>query len=813
MPTIEWPPPRGPRRRARTLALAALAVLFLGGGTAASYYVDALWFGSLGFSEVFWTRLTTRVGVFAGFAALTFVILYGAYLALKPPQLARLAGGTIIISGQPVRLPVGPVIQTIAVGAAAVIAIGMGLGLSAQWATFALYWVGQPEALGAAAEAAAQTDPIFGRPLAFYFFTLPAWRLLAGWLTTLSIVVGLAAIFFTVIAGGARVFEARRGSIDRLPLGGVSAALAALLLMFAFQVYLARFDRILADHRIFTGITYTDANITIRGLLLVSAALAAGAVVALVNAVRGARVLWLAAAVAPAVVVYLVTSIAGWYVTTFIVRPNELTRERPFIAHNIELTRRAYGLHRIEQVDFDVSAGPEALGADNSQESLDNVRLWDWRALQDTLRQIQMLRTYYDFADVDIDRYEIDGSIRQVMLAVRELNAERLPESSRTWVNQKLVYTHGYGLTMNTANGFTREGLPQLVIKDMPIQSTIPGLAVSRPEIYFGELTNTDVYVRTRQQEFNYPEGDTNTVTTYEGDGGIELGGRFRRLAIALDRGDITTLPFSNDVHAGSRLLMRRNIRDRVEAIAPFLLYDTDPYIVIGDGGRLFWMIDAFTVSDAYPYSRHYRLDRTRLNYIRNSVKVVIDAYDGTVAFYVFDAEDPVLAAHRAIFPVLFRDASAMPETLRKHVRYPELLIEVQASVYGPYHMGDPAVFYNREDLWSVATEVSSDGQRGQVPQPMEPNFVLMRLPGEDQIEFVEVLPFTPANRNNLIGWIAGRSDDPHYGKALVYHFRPRASSRGRCRSRRVSTRIRRFRRSSRCGVSRDRTCAAAACW
>jgi uncharacterized membrane protein (UPF0182 family) len=242
-------------------------------------------------------------------------------------------------------------------------------------------------------------------------------------------------------------------------------------------------------------------------------------------------------------------------------------------------------------------------------------------------------------------------------------------------------------------------------------------------------------------------------------------------LAIALDRGDIATLPFSNDVHAESRLLMRRNIRDRVAAIAPFLLYDTDPYIVIGDGGRLFWMIDAFTVSDAYPYSRHYRLDRTRLNYIRNSVKVVIDAYDGTVAFYVFDAEDPVLAAHRAIFPVLFQDASAMPATLRKHVRYPELLIEVQAAVYGPYHMGDPNVFYNREDLWSVGTEVSSDGQRGQVPQPMEPNFVLMRLPGEDQIEFVEVLPFTPANRNNLIGWIAGRSDDPHYGTALVYHF------------------------------------------
>jgi uncharacterized membrane protein (UPF0182 family) len=294
---------------------------------------------------------------------------------------------------------------------------------------------------------------------------------------------------------------------------------------------------------------------------------------------------------------------------------------------------------------------------------------------------------------------------------------------------------------------------------------------VTRPEIYFGELTNTDVYVRTRQKEFNYPQGETNNLTSYEGTGGIVLGGFFRRLLIALDRGDLAKLPFSDDVSPDSRLLMRRNVRDRVLALAPFLTYDPDPYIIVGDDGRLSWMMDAFTTSDAFPYARHYRLGRERINYVRNSVKVIIDAYDGTTTFYVFDKEDPIIAAYRAIFPSLFKDADAMPPAMRQHVRYPELLLQLQAAVYGLYHMTNPEVFYNREDLWSVATEVRLTDQREQAAAPMEPNFVLMTLPGESSIEFIEILPFTPANRNNLIGWIAGRSDGPHYGTAVVYDF------------------------------------------
>jgi uncharacterized membrane protein (UPF0182 family) len=303
------------------------------------------------------------------------------------------------------------------------------------------------------------------------------------------------------------------------------------------------------------------------------------------------------------------------------------------------------------------------------------------------------------------------------------------------------------------------------------VQSSVPGLSVTRPEIYFGEMTNTDVYVKTGQQEFNYPEGQTNNLTSYKGDGGIEVGGFLRRVMLAFDRGDLTKLPFSDDVTADSKLLMRRNIRDRVATLAPFLSFDQDPYIVVGDDGRLSWVMDGFTTSDSYPYSTDYALDGQSVNYLRNSVKVVVDAYDGTTTFYVFDDQDPIIAAWRKIFPSLFKDASAMPTWMHKHVRYPELMLSLQAEAYGLYHMTNPEVFYNREDLWTVATQAGMGDQGEQTTEAMEPNFVLMTLPGESQLEFVEILPFTPANRNNMIGWIAARSDGEHYGTAVVYDF------------------------------------------
>jgi uncharacterized membrane protein (UPF0182 family) len=767
--TIDWPPPRQPRRRrGLPVLIGVLTVLVLGGGTVLSYYVDALWFESLGVADVFWTTLRLQGQAFTGFAVTTFLILYGSFLALKPAKLGELAGLPILINGQPIKLPVEPVIRLVALGASFVIAAATGAGMMGEWNVLALYWYAGSDAVRTAA--ASMVDPIFGRPLPFYLFTLPAWQLVSGWLMMLSVIVGAMAVFFVVITGGTRMLGGRRDT-SASAWRGLSIAFAFVMLMLAVRVYLGRFERLFDDHTIFAGVTYTEAHVTLTGMLVVSIALGVGALLALVNAVSAPRVRWVVLAVAPAAACYVVVGVMSWYVTSFIVKPNELVREAPFITNNIEMTRKAFALDRIERHPFPADSGVEAVDAANNQSTLQNIRLWDWRALQDTLRQIQEIRTYYDFPDIDIDRYVVNGSVRQMMLAARELNVEKLPESSRNWINEKLIYTHGYGVTMNPVNGFTPEGLPTLILSNMPVQSTIPSLTVTRPEIYFGELTNTDVYVKTRQKEFNYPQGETNSLTSYEGNGGILLGGFFRRLIIALDRGDLAKLPFSDDITAESRLLMRRNIRERVVALAPFLTFDEDPYIIVGDDGRLSWMMDGFTTSESYPYARHFRLGRDLVNYMRNSVKAIVDAYDGTTTFYVFDAEDPIIAAYRGVFPSLFKDGSAMPPAMRKHVRYPELLLQLQASVYGLYHMTDPGVFYNREDLWSVASEVGMTAGREQAAQTMEPNFVLMTLPGEKATEFVEILPFTPANRNNLIGWIAGRSDEANYGKTVVYDF------------------------------------------
>jgi uncharacterized protein len=767
--TIDWPPPRQPRRRrGLPILLAVVAVLVFGVGTILSYYVEALWFESLGVADVFWKTLRLQGQTFTFFAVTTFLILYGAFLALKPARLGELAGLPILINGQPIKLPVEPVIRLVALGGSLLIAAATGAATMSEWNVLALYWQAGSEAVLRAGPMMA--DPIFGRPLTFYLFTLPAWQLITGWLMTLSVITGAMAAFFVMITGGTRMLGARRDS-SAPAWRGLSIAFAFVMFMLAARVYLGRFEQLFEDHTIFAGVTYTEAHVTLTGMLVVSVALAVGGLLSLVNAVSAPRVRWLVLAVAPAAACYILTGIAGWYVTSFIVKPNELVREAPFISHNIEMTRRAFGLDRVEQHAFPADLGVEAVDAAHNQDTLQNIRLWDWRALQDTLRQIQEIRTYYDFPDIDIDRYTVNGAIRQMMLATRELNVEKLPESSRNWINEKLIYTHGYGVTMNPVNGFTPEGLPTLVLANMPVQSTIPSITVTRPEIYFGELTNTDVYVKTRQKEFNYPQGETNSLTSYEGNGGIQLGGFFRRLIIALDRGDLAKLPFSDDVSSESRLLMRRNIRDRVTALAPFLTFDEDPYIIVGDDGRLAWMLDGFTTSESFPYARHFRLGRDRVNYMRNSIKAIVDAYDGTTTFYVFDNEDPMIAAYRGIFPSLFKDGSAMPAPMRSHVRYPELLLQMQASVFGLYHMTDPGVFYNREDLWSVAAEGGARADRGQAAQVMEPNFVLMTLPGEKTSEFVGILPFTPANRNNLIGWIAGRSDGANYGKVVVYDF------------------------------------------
>jgi uncharacterized protein len=772
--TIDWPQHGKPRGLglAVYLILALAVLIFIGGRASISYWVDLVWFRSLGFADVFWKSWSLEWGTFAAFAALTFAILMGAFLALRHSHAADLPDThTIFFGGRPINLPVGKALRIISVIAALLISIITGFAMVTEWPTLALYWYRPQSAAGALG------DPIFGRGLEFYLFTLPAWQLISGWLFAVAVVVCILAVLFLIAASSGRALEGRFGGAQALPWRGVSLAGGFLLLTVAIREFIGRFALLFEHHTIFDGVTYTDAHVTIIGMSFISAALVIGALIAVAGGVMRPGGRWLVAAIAPAAICYIIAGIAGWYVTTFVVKPNQLDRERPYIADNIAMTRQAYGLDRFAQREFPADTTVAAADPEHNQATLENIRLWDVGALQDTLRQVQEIRTYYDFPGIDIDRYLINGSLRQVMLAVRELNVDKLPESSRNWINDKLIYTHGYGITMNPVNGFTPEGLPTLYLSNMPVQSTVAGLSVTRPEIYFGEMTNTDVYVKTHQQEFNFPEGQSNNLATYEGTGGIEMGGFFRRLLLAFDRGDLTKVPFSDDITAQSRLLMRRNVLTRVQELAPFLTFDRDPYIVVGDDGRLSWIIDAYTSSDTYPFSAQSALEDQPINYMRNSVKAVVDAYDGTVTFYVFDTTDPIIAAWRSIFPTLFKDASAMPAALRAHVRYPETLLSLQAQVYGLYHMMDPEVFYNREDQWTVATENGSSQNGDQSTQAMEPNFVLMTLPSEARsgnsggLEFVEILPFTPINRNNLIGWIAARSDGANYGNAMVFDF------------------------------------------
>jgi uncharacterized protein len=753
------------RRRVRLAILAIVVGLVLGARGMLSWYVDALWFDSLGYGDVFWKTLELKSTLFCGFTLSTFLIVYAALRLLKPGDLTT---RLLHVNGQPVSLSLQPLVRVISWAVALVVGLGAGSGMMAEWTTFGQY-LRAPAASGLSALA----DPIFGRPVAFYLFTLPVWQLVATWTTTVSLVILAAAVLALLVSGVESPMARARMRERRGGYRGVSFAVAFALLAMAARVALSRYERLFEDHTVFSGIGYTEAHIIVPGLLAVALALVFGALVAVYNGVGPRRLAPLVASFAPVTAVYLVLTVVSWYVSGFVVKPNQLVRERPYIVHNIEFTRRAFDLARVEERAFPAEPGVAAVDLANNSDTIDNIRLWDWRALQDTLRQIQGIRTYYDFADIDIDRYFVGGRVRQMMLAARELNVEKLPESSRNFINEKLIYTHGYGVTMNPVNGFTAEGLPELVLGDMPVRSALPELKVTRPEIYFGELTNTDVYVRTGQKEFNYPQGENNAYTAYEGKGGIPVGSFGRRLLLAASRGgaDLSKLPFSDDIRPDSLLLMRRNILERVRTLAPFLTFDPDPYIVVTAEGRLYWLMDGFTQSEMFPYARHYRLDDQSLNYLRNSVKVVVDAYDGSVTFFVVDDQDPVVAAYRGLFPSMFVDGARMPADVRAHLRYPELLLQVQAAAYSLYHMRNPDVFYNREDLWSVASEVTLSEAREQVTRPLEPNFVLMRLPGEKELEFVEILPFTPSNRNNLIGWIAGRSDGDAYGRAVVYDF------------------------------------------
>jgi len=752
------------RRRWRLWLIAALVLLLLVLSRGLSIYLSAAWFNSLGFSPVYWYIFKLKVALFLAFALVTTVILRTAFWLLERNfAMQPMEKRTIIVNNQPIQFSPERFVRPIGWVISALFGLFYGFAMKSEWQKFALYFNQVP---------AASPDPIFNKPIGFYLFSLPAYDLISSWVSTLAFVVLCAAIAYSLLAVPQKVLKAVRKDTARAPWAAVSLALAVFLGVLAWRTYLSRFPYLWEDHQTFSGVTFTEANYLLPALYFVAIALLLASAIAAVNAFSTRSLRLLLAGLAIPLLVYVIgVYLIPAYVNSFIVKPNELARETPYIEQNIAWTRRAFALEQVELREFEAEATTEALDLNANRPTLDNIRLWDWHALQDTLKQIQAIRTYYDFPDVDVDRYSIDGSIRQMMVAAREINVGKLPDASRNWINEKLIYTHGYGVTMNTANGFTPEGMPRFIVNDMPVKSNSAEVKVTRPEIYYGQETNTDIYVKTRLKEFDFPQGETHTETSYEGSGGIRIGGPARRLLLAWALGDLSRLPFSNDVNSESRVLIHRNIRELVNGIAPFLIYDNDPYIVVSTEGRLFWMLDAFTESSSYPYSRHHDVGQNNVNYIRNSVKVVIDAYNGTTHFYVFDNNDPLIATYRATFPSLFLDASQMPADLRAHVRYPETLIRVQGEVYSLYHTQSPKAFFQREDVWSVAQQKSlDDSDRKQVE--IDPYYVLMQLPGEKaNREFVLILPFTPAGRNNLIGWMAGRCDGNEYGKLLIYNF------------------------------------------
>jgi len=602
-----------------------------------------------------------------------------------------------------------------------------------------------------------ERDPIFGRDISFYFFTLPMLEFWGGLVTTV-LLLSLALTLLLYFLKGAMTVSGHGLWIDRAAKTHVCLLAALIFLALAFGTYLDLPKLLYSTRGPTAGASYTDVTAVLPALkvlmttALISALLFVGSIFQRRNVLAYG-----------AISLYLLVLIVGvWLypasVQKFSVAPNELVRETPYIAYNIAATRKAFALNHVEERDLPGETTLTLKDVRENQATIKNIRLWDHGPLLDTFSQIQEIRTYYDFVSVDNDRYVINGEYRQTMLSARELNSESLP--NRTWINERLMFTHGFGLTLGPVNQVTAEGLPVLFIKDIPPVSSIPSIHVERPQIYFGEVSSDYVFVKTRTQEFDYPSGDENVFSSYQGNGGVEINA-FRKVLYAIRFGAMKIL-LSDDIAGGSRVLYYRNIRERVHRAAPFLRFDRDPYMVIHDG-RLYWIYDAYTVSNRYPYSEP---TEDGINYIRNSVKVVIDAYDGTTRFYVADESDPLIQTYRKMFPGVFRPLGEIPEELRRHLRYPEDIFRIQVMMYLTYHMDNPQVFYNKEDQWEVpAIPV------GEKAEPMEPYYTIMKLPGEQREEFILMLPVTPKRKDNLSAWVAARSDGEHYGKLLVYRF------------------------------------------
>ena len=741
-----------------------IAILLIWAGI--SIYPDWLWFQNLGFSPVFLTMLFGKFGL--GFVIwLLLIIIIGVNLfvikRLKKeswkPISSEDGDGYVAQLGLSDRA-----LNTLLLAAILIISFVLASKGSAQWDTLLRYLYQLPFG---------NTDPVFGKDVGFFVFTLPLYVYVRNGLLVLVITGGLVSIGWYLKEGALQIIGEivqEQGNPPSLPKVKIApnakrhlfflAGIVVLLLAWGFHLKI--YELLYSTQGPAFGASYTDIHIkafAFRILMVISVGFA---LILFFDVFRPGkkRVMWSGGIWVASVLV--LGTLIPMFVQKFIVKPNELAKESPYITYNIEATRKAYDLEKIKALDFlaDDKLTAEDIRAQNV--TIQNIRIWDERPLLQTYSQIQAIRLYYGFNNVDVDRYMINDQYRQVMLAGRELIADQLPPQANTWVNRHLTYTHGYGIACSPVNEVTSEGLPRLFVKDLP-PSYEPDLRIDRPEIYYGEKTTEYILVKTKTKEFDYPRGDKNVYTIYQGRGGVPIQSFTRRLLFAIEFLDPQIL-FTTYLGPESKIMFRRPIKKRVRLLAPFLNYDGDPYLVISEG-KLFWIQDAYTTSNMYPYStRSYGHFNKGLNYIRNSVKVTIDAYNGDVSFYLIDENDPVIKTYTKMFPSMFKPLDEMPADLKKHLRYPKDLFKIQAGAYSTYHMEDAQVFYNQEDLWQIPDELYGDSR-----QEMEPYYVIMKLPEEDKEEFLLMLPFTPSRKDNMIGWLAARSDLPNYGNLLVY--------------------------------------------
>ena len=739
-----------PRRRRGLWVFFLLLIAFAFFGQGIALYTDLLWFQEVGYPGVFWTILTIRGSMTLLVALGLFVVFYANCLVASRAAPPDVFWELEDRSGLPSRLVIEPFFRRLLAPALLVFSFFLGLNAGAGWESYVQFANALP--FGTA-------DPLFGNDVGFYIFRLPFWRFLYR--------QAMLSLFLSLLLTGMVYFLHRgivltaRGPVVAAPARShLLILVACLLAVKAVGFYLDGYDLLLSPAGVVFGAGYADVYASLPALRTLSVLTLAAALLCAIQTVRrGWR---------PVVVVLVALGlvwVGGLMIYPTLVQrlkvtPNEIAAERPFIIHNIRMTRQAYGLDRVDERDFPALETLRAEDLARNAPTIENIRLWDHRPLLQTFAQIQEIRTYYKFRDVDNDRYLVNKEYRQVMLSPRELSYPNLP-GGRTWINEHMVYTHGYGAVMGPVNRISPEGLPELFIKDIPPVWTTD-VKVSRPEIYYGELGNDYVLVRTKRPELDYPSGADNVYTTYAGRGGVPINSLSRRLLFSARFGTLNIV-LNADLTPESRIMYYRVIKDRVEKIAPFLKLDQDPYLVIAQDGRLHWLIDAYTTTQNYPYSEPVR---GLGNYIRNSVKVTVDTYDGSVTFYQADPEDPILRVYSRAFPGLFKRLEAMPADLRAHIRYPAGMFAIQARLFATYHMRDPQVFYNKEDLWSVPRR-SVDGRE----QDMEPYYTIMRLPGEAKEEFVLLMLFTPSRKDNMIAWMAAGSDPPNYGRLVAYNF------------------------------------------